>query len=410
MLLRFRAANVLSFRHELELSLLPGPVARGSSAGIRTVGKELAALPLAVIYGPNASGKTNVLAAMRWMVDAVTGSVAAWATHSGVPRPAFALDPEAATEASLFEVDVVLDEIRYVYGFEVSDHRVETEWLHAYPRGRKQVWFERDAAMPDPYHFPSERFRGNRQHLIEATRPNSLFLTVGAQFNHPQLRPLHNWFSTNLVLISSDVDPRRRNLPLGSLREGATRSRLESLLRSADLGISGIEVVERDGAPQVRLLHHGQRGEVALDFDRQESLGTLAWFAFLGPMLAALDSGTVLLVDELDSSLHSSIVAEILRLFRDPSANPDSAQLICTVHDVSLLGGAHSERPLFRDEVWLVEKRRTGESELFPLTDAKPRPDESLERGYLRGRYGALPMLPTNWLAAEVARRTGTDE
>src|SRR5262249_15258790 len=104
--------------------------------------------------------------------------------------------------------------------------------------------------------------------------------------------------------------------------------------------------------------------------------------------------------------LHPTLVAEILRLFRDPAANPKGAQLICTAHDVSLLGSAHADRPLSREEVWIVEKRRTGESELYPLTDAHPRADESFERGCLRGRYGGVPLLPTNGLAVEVIRAT----
>jgi predicted ATPase len=138
--------------------------------GVRARGKDLAVVPIAAIFGANASGKTNVLTAMRWMAQAVTDSVTEWSRHPGVPhRPVFALDPEARDEASLFEVDVVLAGVRYVYGFEVSDLRVESEWLHAYPAGRKQVWFERDVDAREIYRFPSEWLKGNRQDLTQAT-------------------------------------------------------------------------------------------------------------------------------------------------------------------------------------------------------------------------------------------------
>src|SRR5262249_59853232 len=145
------------------------------------------------------------------------------------------------------------------------------------------------------------------------------------------------------------------------VRTLSVRASIAYIARASDRGIAGVEVHERDGEPQVRLRNHGRRGVSTLDFEEQESLGTHAWFSFLGPMLTALDNGTVVLVDELDSSLHPTLVAEILRLFRDPVANPKGAQLICTAHDVSLLGSAHADRPLSRDEVWIVEKRRTGE-------------------------------------------------
>src|SRR5262249_19614516 len=272
-LLRFRTANVLSFRDETELSLLVGRAGEHArSVGVRVAGKDLAALPVVVIYGANASGKTNVLAAMRWMLLAVADSVTRWSAESGVPRPAFALDPDARDEASLLEIDFVIKGVRYVYGFEVSDDRVETEWLHAYPRGRKQVWFERAADSAELYRFPSDWLRGNRQHLIEATRPNALFLTVAAQFNHPQLRPVHGWFIENLWLLAPGPDlPKRWAYTQNRLSEPAARARIADLLRAADLGIAGIEVHERDGEPQVRLRHHGRRGVSTLDFEEQES-------------------------------------------------------------------------------------------------------------------------------------------
>ena len=111
-----------------------------------------------------------------------------------------------------------------------------------------------------------------------------------------------------------------------------------------------------------------------------------------------------MLHDELDGSLHPALVAEVLRLFRDPKANPHGAQLICTLHDVSLLGSAHADAPLDRHEVWITEKDQMGQSELYPLTDARPATQENLERGYLRGRYGGVPRVGAGWLASDVAK------
>ncbi|TMR96685.1 AAA family ATPase [Nonomuraea basaltis] len=410
MLVGFRAANVLSFCGELELSLLAPD---GSDRAARAAGG-LRISSVAAVFGANASGKTNVLEAMRWMHHAVLDSVADWARVEGVPRRPFALEREAANEASLFEVDVVLGQDRYVYGFEVSDVRVETEWLHVYPGGsrRRQVWFERDAERPEhglpEYRFPSDWLKGAKRPLIDYTRPNALFLTAAGSLQMKQLAPLHDWFKHNLWFVRPGDDLRQRDARMrwALLRPGF-RERVEGLLAVADLGVIGLKVQDRgEETPEVSLVHLGKDGPVPFDMRQQESFGTLAWFAFLGPLLEALDHGAVLLVDELDSSLHPLLVAEVVRLFEDPVANARGAQLVFTGHDVTLLSKAHVERPLDREQVWITEKRKTGESELYPLTAVGVRADESLERGYLRGRYGGVPRLGLGAMALEVERHS----
>jgi predicted ATPase len=410
MLVGFRAANVLSFRGEFELSMLApegGDRAARSLDGLRIS-------PVAAVFGANASGKTNVLAAMRWMRHAVLDSVADWARLKGVPRQPFALDREAVQEASLFEVDVVIGSHRYVYGFEVSDIRVETEWLHVYPHGsrRRQVWFDRDAERDEEYRFPSDWLKGSKKPLIEYTRPNALFLTAAGSLRVKQLAPLFAWFSDNLWLVSPGDDMRQRDAyTRWELLKPDFRRRIEGLLSVADLGVTGVDVEDRgDEVPDVSLIHRGKDGSVPFDIRHQESFGTLAWLAFLGPLLRALDDGAVLLVDELDSSLHPVLVAEVVRLFEDPVANPRGAQLVFTGHDVTLLSKAHLERPLDRDQVWITEKRSTGESELYPLTDVGVRLDESMERGYLRGRYGGIPRIGLRGVAVEVEQRAAGAE
>lgn len=410
MLLRFRASNVLSFRAEFELSLVATEFNESTAmpAGIRSEGREVAFLPAVAIYGANASGKTNVLSAIRWMRLAVLNSVTEWSKGAGIPREAFGLDPAAHDESTLLEIDVVLSGVRYVYGFEVSDDRVETEWLHAYPHGRRQVWFERDgdAEPQSQIRFRGEGLRSPRTDLVGLTRPNALFLTVAASFNHPQLLPVHRWFRENLWFVTPR-DSRHHAFTRRLLAESTMRDRIESLLRIADLGILSVDLEEREAEPpSIGLVHRTSSDPVILDFEHQESQGTRAWLALLGPLLSALDRGSVLLVDELDSGLHPVLVAEAVRLFNEPEANRRGAQLVCTMQDVTLLGNVHTARPLDRDQVWLTTKSRTGESELYPLTDARPRKDESLERGYLRGRYGGIPRVVTGGMAAAARSET----
>ncbi|MFF0244336.1 AAA family ATPase [Streptosporangium sandarakinum] len=418
MLIRFRVANHRSIRDEYELSLIATEFDEGAGreTGLRYRGRDISAQPVLGVFGANASGKSNLLSGFRLMRDAVRDSFADWAkTPEAVPRQPFKLDPASREETTLFEVDLVLgrNPVRYTYGFELSDERVEAEWLHAYPHGRRNVWFDREADRPESdggeFVFKGEGFRGEREPLVRLTRPNALFLSVGATLNDPQLSAIHRWFLNNLWLVtpgrdlSARVDWTKRLLTRPDLTE-SHHQRITQLLQSADLGITRLDTDPETG--EIRLWHRTpDGGEVPLDFRTEESLGTHAWFAFLGPMLTVLDQGSVLLVDELDSSLHPTLAAEVVRVFQDPMSNPRGAQLIFTTHDATLLGSEVLDRPLNRDQVWITVKQRSGETELYPLTAAKPRKEENLERGYLRGRYGGVPRVTTGKIVRELSRQ-----
>ncbi|MEV5954401.1 ATP-binding protein [Streptomyces sp. NPDC051987] len=412
MLLRFRVANVRSLRDEQELSFVtsddsvmpedaePFPARSVSPAGGRPIG----VFPLIGIFGANASGKSNVLAALVDMRSAVLDSYARWASYDGVPRSVFALDPKGNKEPSFFEVDLLLDGIRWTYGFELGASRVEAEWLHSYPRGHRQVWLDRDASRAEVYDWPGNRVK-DRAQLARRTRANALLLSTAGTDNHPQLSPLFHWFRRNLWLIDPEVERDQREAFTREELSGARARRIEDLLRVADLGITGTEVVDDGrGRSTVRLVHRSAAGEAALDW-QTESLGTRSWFALLGPLLLALDEGAVLLVDELDASLHPRFAAEVVRLFNDPYANPDGAQLVFTSHDPTVLTTPSGGRLLEPGQVWLTEKDADGATELYPLTAASPGREEDLMKSYLAGAFGAVPSL----LEGQIARRLLAD-
>ncbi|SFJ76463.1 AAA family ATPase [Streptomyces pini] len=422
MLLSFRVANHRSIRTDQELSLVATEFNDGSGreTEARLDGKPVSVLPAIGVFGANASGKSNALAALRFMRRAVLESFADWGKHPDtVPREPFALDPEAREETSFFEVDLLLGprdhKTRYTYGFEVSDECVVAEWLHAYPSGRRQIWFDRETGRPEDeggeFKFPGSGLRGRKDEIKELTRPNALFLTVGATLNHPQLAAVHRWFLNNLWLVTSQHDvPARtewtREQLTAKTASAHFRERLIRLLATADLGITGLTTDPDTG--EVQLLHRTPTGEAqALDFWREESLGTHAWFAFLGPLLNILERGGTLLADELDSSLHPRLAAEVIRLFQDPDANPRIAQLIFTTHDATLLGPSVAERPLDRDQVWITVKKNTGQSDLYPLVAAKVRKDDNLERRYLHGHYGGVPRVGAGEFARKLALLEG---
>lgn len=427
MLLRFRVANHRSIRDERELSLVAASTGDGVARAteLRDDGQDVSVLPVIGVFGANASGKTNLLRALFDMRDAVRTSFAEWATQPGVPRQPCKLDPAAADETTLYEVDLMLgaSPVRYTYGFELSDERVEAEWLHAYPDGRRVVWFDREADRPEveggEFLFPGSNhdsdpgaatgFQGQRDVLVSVTRPNALFLSTGATLNDPQLAALHRWFINNLWLMTPGQDVKARSdwtqrLLADPKRGKDYRERLVELLSIADLGISDVDIDRETG--EIALRHRSSEGnDIPLDFAGEESAGTHSWFAFLGPMLSVLDAGTVLLVDELDSSLHPTLAAEVIRLFQDPKSNPRGAQLLFTTHDATLLGSAVLDRPLAREQVWITSKKTSGETELYPLAAAGPRDDEDLERGYLRGRYGGSPRVSVGEIARALSWR-----
>lgn len=427
-LLSFRAENVRSFRDEFEFSLVATSLAEQEA--VRRVtwregGQPLGVLPVAGVFGANASGKTNVLKAMDDMRAQVLHSFRAGSPTGGIPRRPFVLDPEAKRSPSRFEIDLVLEGVRYEYGFVLDDEQVLEEWAFRYPRGRAALLFQRRHL--DVELGSVERVKGRA--ITELLRPNALFLSTAASANHPVLLPLYAWFGRNLRLAEANDRESRQALSAHLLDDDTSSERVLSLLRAADLGVTGakkhkIDPVmkerlqravrilagqegEPDGSEEgpgfeelgVRLIHRGIAGEVELDA-RDESLGTLVWFGLVGPVVEALADGAVFLADELDASLHPALVAQLIRLFQDPETNPHRAQLVFNSHDATILGDSVSSRLIGRDQVWFTEKREDGSTRLYPLADLDPRKEEAIGRRYLAGRYGATPILSSQQFAA----------
>lgn len=422
MLIEFRIGNFRSIRDEQVLTLEAGRVGEADDVRPRHIdgiGGKL--LPVAAVYGANASGKSNLLAGLRFMRDAVDTSSRLWAPDGGVPRQAFAWAGRGA-EPSLFEVSILIDTIRYRYGFTCNDDRIVEEWLYVWPKGRRQTWFFREG---DELKL-GDHLRGDNRQIEQVSRSNALFLSTAAQLGHKQLMPIFQWFTslgTLNVLEAIRIPrypfgftPRRKSTWLfealgkraGLLRQAslfAEDSDSEArfltffdLLRAADIGIVDLKMSEDaeyqgwGSRGQVLFRHQGASEDAWLPLE-QESGGTKTLFR-LGPALVdALFNGSVLLIDELEANLHPLLALWVVRRFNDPQTNPRNAQLIFATHDTNLLGTTAGEPPLRRDQIWLTEKDQEGATCLYPLTDFKPRRAENLERGYLQGRYGAIPYL-----------------
>ncbi len=418
MLLRFRVSNFASLRDEQELSL----VALDDHADLAVVPVPLtkdAALPVAGIFGPNASGKSNVLKAAIFACDAVVHSHQAWLPDEPVHRWPFRLDDEHPTEPSTFVFNFVFRSTRYEYGFSLDDVRVREEWLYSWPRGKRQRLFERSSGTPIEF-GPS--LTGAKAAIADLVRDNSLFLSAAAANNHAQLRPLATWFRNWRSISSSD--------PTGGMPPNvAPDDGLMELVKFADVGIVGSTMVDwqtirllrpsrgrAEGPPpfpgeyRLELVHRAATpsGQQSLPWS-WESSGTQSWLHVAGAAAFALESGGVLSVDDLGSTLHPALTAQLVGLFQQHATNPRGAQLIFTGHDVSLLG-RHVSHRLHRDQVWLVAKDQVGASTVYPLTEYGRVRDglDDIEGRYLQGRYGAVPFFDSDLLASLRSAATAT--
>jgi hypothetical protein len=430
MLLSFRVANHRSIREEQQLNLAPVYDAD------RPAGTRWAAVPVAALFGANGAGKSNVVHALSFMAEMATSSHRAAEPGGGIERHPFALDLAARDEPSWYVADLLLDGVRFTYGFSVDDRRVVDEWLYSYPRGRRRKIFQR---ADDEVSLGDALPKRELDLVADITEPNVLLLSVAARSRQDAVRPVFDWFARRLrprPRVKSGVffyaGSREQRLAR-LVADPAFAERLGGLLREADLGIEGVEAVPVENSveprPQRQMLlddaedgtadeyrrpmrlafvQRGRSGARRLGL-REQSEGTRQLLNNAAQLLSALDHGRLLIIDEIDASLHPRITTHLVRLFQDPSTNPHGAQLILTTHDASLLGRSGGEDILKRDQVWFVEKNGYGETTLFPLSDFKPRQEENRERRYLGGSYGAVPFLSDERFAAAVAGRGGAE-
>ncbi|MDT7846211.1 AAA family ATPase [Streptomyces justiciae] len=409
MLLSFRVANHGSLREPQELNLVP------------VYEDERPALTVAAIYGANASGKSTVLDAYQFFVRAVEQSQAQWLPGARIERRPFLLDHASRSEPSTYAVDVLVKGVRHVYGFAVSDTAVEDEWLYVYPKGRKRILFERHG-MDVTF---GNSLSGERVAAERVMRPNSLYLSAAAQTAHEQLGAV--WKALKGAVVVND-SMRHALTSRGAiltavyeLFEELGLARGDAVLRAADLGVHGVRRGAADDAllrafadfegwseqpdgfkeavgKSLQFVHRVGDEEFLLPA-QDESAGTKTWLNLVSWALLALGRGSQVWIDEVDVSLHPLLTAKLVKLFQSPQLNPLGGQLIFTTHSASLLGTMLGEEVLRRDQVWFVEKSaETGASDLYPLSDFKPRKGENFERRYLAGSYGAVPLLPDSAL------------
>jgi hypothetical protein len=366
---------------------------------------------VAIAFGPNASGKTNLLIALATFRDLVLHSTAYSDAQFGERHTPFKFGP-SASQATRFEIDVLLEHVRYRYAMSYDAERIRSERLLVYRTGKSQRWFERNydpLAQRDEWAPFSPNFTGPREMWRKATRPKALFLTTAAQLNSERLAPLLDWIEHRLeILFPADMSDVNRIAT--RLQDTNVKSRILELLRAVDIHVDDVRVAEQNNvpaaavAPPAAIPAHstpgGTRRSIEFLYARDgwlpvwldsvfEAAGTRRLIGLFGPLLQAIEAGKLLLIDEFDAGLHPLVARYLIQLINDPRAAGSGAQVLLTSHNTTLM----DLDILRRDEIWLVQPDERHVSSLLPLLRSSPRKHELIAKNYLRGRYGAVPVI-----------------
>lgn len=418
MLLEFTVANFLSFRKKKTLNLVASSISDYRETNTITSERHTL-LKGAIIYGANASGKSNFIRAMSTMKRIVMQSFNQSSLETLDITP-FLLNTETENSPSYFEILFEILNVRYRYGFEITNNEVISEWLFESKKNSEKLLFVRadDGIEVSPSFKEAEN-------LESKTRNNALFLSIIDQFNGVTAKRIMNWFN-NFITISGLTHENYELITLKMLEKQDVNQIMSDFYFTLELGFDRISVKKKKLSPK-RVLEIGQESiahsfikdieggyhfdiktfhhlydkhdkishETVFDMRSQESAGTNKVFNISGPIFDVLHNGGVLVIDELDSSLHPLMTLAITRLFNSEKENSKNAQLIFTTHDTNLF----SYGKYRRDQIYFVEKDKYGASDLYSLVEyreedgTKVRKDRSFESDYIQGRYGAIPYI-----------------
>jgi len=427
MLIRFGCSNYKSIFSYQELFFTASSLKDPQSDLIETTAIPEKILPSIALYGANASGKTNMIEALQFFISFIKSSYRE-AAPTGINRPIFKLNSEAKNQPSEFDIDFILDNKHYHYGYKINNEAVIEEWLFSYSyqnRKSRTILFHRSSEEENEYKF-GKHLKGENKVIAKLTRANSLYLSTAAQSNHALLGEIYNYFGlTFLFRFEQQLAPKT---VARKLKEYGTVSSIDKFLKNVGVGAEQIQLKIKkreksditgelevalknalfkslgedlkdddlkefnrlfDEDDVIELSHKDKNGNpVLFDLD-DESLGTKAMIALLAPIFKVLNEGGVFVVDEIESSLHILLTLEIVKLFSRKETNPKGAQLLFTTHETNIL----CNNLLRRDQIWFSEKNYAGETVIAPLTDYELRATDNFQKGYLEGRFGAIPFL-----------------
>ncbi|VAW42704.1 abortive infection protein, putative [hydrothermal vent metagenome] len=420
MFAQFTVGNFRSIKEPISLSLtatkLKSRYQEINDNNVFTASKNIDLVKSAVIYGANASGKSNLIQALSFMRHFVINSSRESLASDPIEVEPFALGDQWENKPSFFEIMFFLNGKLYRYGFEADEHKIYNEWLFQTVRRESKIFIRESGKSKIDMTDSFRRTEG--RNLDELTRPNALFLSVLAQWNSTLAQTILEWFK-QIGIISGIYDIGYKQFTLEQFqKDKLIQQDIINFMQEMDLDIRDIVATETDIAEmklpskmpeelQSFLMKNGSTlttiaifherfddegesiGHVEFDLDDHESAGTQKMFALSGPLFHTLRNGEVLVIDELDARLHPLITKSIIQLFNSNKTNPKNAQLIFATHDTNHL----SNRLFRRDQIWFMEKDKFAATDLYSLSDFKIRNDASYEADYIAGKYGAIPFV-----------------
>lgn len=398
MLVNFTFKNFRSFKNEMTLSMEAASIQELSTAVVKSCEEEL--LPVAVMYGANSSGKSNVLKALKAMRDVLLNSVKLNPKDKLDAEP-FSLDMTSGEEPTSFEIQFTLNGSKFRYGFDYNAEAIIAEWLYEKRPGERE--FELFLRSGNDFKISKTRFAEGMGKQA-ATPDNRLFVSLVAQLNGKVSQSILDWF-TNMEYMSGMDGKGYAGKTLEMLFNKQTgSSEITRFFREANLGFMELDV-EPESSDEKKMksetVHHlyDPDGNIVgvrnFPTDKMESEGTKKIIEIAGPIFDAILNGKILIVDELDAKLHPFLTRKIVGLFMDKGINTRGAQLIFATHDTNLL----NIRYLRRDQIWFTEKDKSDSTDLYSLVEFrddagnKVRNDRNIEKDYIHGRYGAIPFM-----------------
>lgn len=406
MILEFSVKNFLSFKEKVTFSMIANSNKELNDNYVEIGGNKV--LKSAAIYGANASGKSNLFKILTLVVLMLRSSNSV-DINAKLPLIPFKLDKGSVNKPSEFEIKFILDETRYVYGFIADKDKIYDEYLYYCPNGRETKIFDRTNINEYSYTQKDEKILRE----IEAKNAqNKFFLATATNWNFDKTKAAYNFLTNGIGTCNNLEILKNMAYKMYETNPDYLKDFAIDFLQKADFNIEDYQISQIDvpgefltaipefitktlpdkpKAYQVLFKHKNSDNYLSID---EESLGTQMIFAFIPFLADSLKNKKVLIIDELDKSLHPFLVQYIVEIFNDAEINKNGSQLIFNTHDTNLL----DLNILRRDQIWFTEKNsETGESDLYSLSDFSVRKQENVEKGYMLGRYGAVPFIKNDF-------------
>ena len=390
MLEKFSWENYLSFKGKAEITFIPATISEIDKNLYNPSFSRYRILKSLGVFGDNSSGKSNIFKSLEFVRDLILGRLGG-VERDGIEkvRP-FRLHSKTANSPSSFEIIFWESKEKYRYGFEVDKEKILAEWLLVKATQKEKTIFIRSETE-----FRIGRgYKGHLDKFSGVVRPNELFLTFAARLSIPFADQIVGWFRQ--IEIVMELDAREMALEtIKSLENPLYKKEVENVMRRSGFGIVALDVLGIGEMKRVMTRHDVFDNENSFvdhtEFDLivDESLGTIKFFALLGPILKSLRNGSLLIVDELDSGFHTLLGQQLIRLFHNSATKERTAQLLFSSHNQDLW----DNDVLRRDQQLHVSRDEFGKSGIKSTYEFKLRKDKSVKRSYSKGKLSRLPLI-----------------